>query len=227
MDSDDALHPQTFETCLHFALKYQAKLVCFQFHASDGLDMQTSPVDITQTKFSITNDPLFWCLKSGHYKISFNVWTKFFAADLIKNMRFVEHIIFEDAPYTVQVLLKHPKTVLIDADLYAYTKNLSSVSHRKVNLKSLNDYRLGMQQMYMAVLKDGSKKDFQYLKKIIFPRYLNNQYKCCKLASKEQKREMCAYFAQSLKEYHKEGLISLTGCGLLKSLKYLFLILKY
>lgn len=227
MDSDDALHPQTFEICLHFALKHQAELVCFGFRPSDGHTLQTSPIDISELKFYKTNDPLFRCIQSGPFRIPFNVWTKFYAADLLKNMRFVEDIYFEDAPYTIEILLKHPKTVIIDANLYFYTKNLSSISHQKATLKSLQDYRTGMLKMYTAALKSSSKKDLQYIRHVIFPRYINNQYKYCRQASPERRHELYTCFAQSLKQYKKYKLIDWTGCGLFKSLRYIYLMLKY
>ncbi|MBP5615770.1 MAG: glycosyltransferase family 2 protein [Alphaproteobacteria bacterium] len=227
MDSDDALHPQTFEICLHFALKHQAELVCFGFKPSDGHLLETSPVDISALKSYDTDNPLFRCLQSGPFRIPFNVWTKFYAAELLKNTRFVENIYFEDAPHTIEMLLKHPKTVIIDANLYFYTKNLSSISHQKATLKSLQDYRTGMLQMYTAALKSGSKKDLQYIRHVIFPRYINNQYKYCRQASPERRHELYTYFAQSLKQYKKYKLIDWTGCGLFKSLRYIYLMLKY
>lgn len=227
LDSDDAIQPQTFEICMYFATLHKADLVCFGFKKSDGQSFEGCDFDVEKIKAFESRHPLDFLLAKGPFKISLNVWTKFYKHSLIKDMFFTKGIYYEDGPYSVEVLLCEPKTVVLDAKLYLYTQNMLSISNQKTTLKHIQDYRAVIDKINFLSLKMAHKNDVEYIRRIVFRRYVNNQYKCCLCARENEKRQMLEYFAQSLKHYQKEKIISIKGCGLLKYLKYCFLILKY
>ena len=227
IDSDDAIHPQTFEICMHFAKKYEAELICFGFEKSDGESFDVVPFNQNQINAVTTTCPLDFLLQSGSFKISLNVWTKFYKKELIKDISFIKGVYYEDGPYTTEVLLKHPKTVILDAKLYLYTQNMGSISNQKIKMKHLQDYHTVVEKINALRLSTAQKKDSRYIQQIIFPRYLNNQYKCCLHANTAQKSQMLQYFAESLRKYKKEQILTLKGCGIFKYFRYLFLMHKY
>ena len=143
-DSDDFLHPQCFEIIYDCAVKNQAELVTFNFFKNKSGDMEPQLYDKAQIKAKITNEPLFYQTKRGKFRISFNVWTKLYKRELLENLEFIPKISFQDYPHTFAVLLRHPKTVILDAHLYFYTINPTSLSAQKTSVKTVNDYTAGI-----------------------------------------------------------------------------------
>lgn len=227
LDSDDSIHPKLLEICLYFALKNDAELVCFGFERSDGKNNQIEDIDLENICVMPTKNPLFWLLRSGKFKISFNVWTKFYMARLAKSILFIQDNCYEDVAYTLQTLLRHPKTIVLDAKFYFYTQNMSSISNKKANLKNLKDYRTVLHHINDGCFFSATHRDLQYIRHYVYPRCLNNQYRCCQKAKKENKHQMLCYFAQSLRQYQAKRMISLIGCGIFKYLRYRFMMLKY
>ncbi|HCU58486.1 MAG TPA: hypothetical protein DIC64_00715, partial [Alphaproteobacteria bacterium] len=70
-------------------------------------------------------------------------------------------------------------------------------------------------------------KDILIVRRFLFSKYLNNQLKCCRRSTAKDRLLMLKTFAESLRQYKEKNMISVCGCGLLKYLKYLFIIKKY
>lgn len=227
IDSDDAIHPQTFEICSHFAKRYDADLVCFRFEKSDGHTYNTANIKSEDIPFKTTDNPLLLSLSKSRFRIPFSACTKFYKTSAICDIKFLEHINFEDCAHTYAFLSKHPKTVILDAALYFYTQNPSSVSNMKSSENQLLYYRKIM--LYLDEIYRGSTyaHDLKIIYQKLYPKLLNNQYKCCRNAEKQAKHNMLRLFAQSLKIYQQRHMISFTGCGLFKYLRYRRIAQKY
>lgn len=227
VDSDDALHPQAVEICLHFADQNLADLVCFQYEKSSGGPYQIKEFKrgIVQSKFS--NNPLEFAFQKGDFRISLAAWNKFYKTSTIRNIPFIKGIYYEDGPHTYALLAKHVRTVVIDAKLYFYTQNMSSISNKKSSIKQLQDYKTLMFYINDVYLKSSYEKDIDLIRKNLFPKYLRNQYRCCQNAEYEIKDKMFRFFAEVLRDYKANKMISFLGCGPLYWLRYFCIMKKY
>lgn len=227
IDSDDATHPQTLEICNHFAGRYDADLVCFRFEKSDGGAYNTAHISLKDISFKTTDNPLLLSFSKSHFRIPFSACTKFYKTSAIQDIAFLEHINFEDCAHTYAFLSKHPKTVILDAVLYFYTQNPNSISNMKASENQLLYYRKIMLYLDEIYSRAPFMKDLKTVRKKLYPKLLNNQYKCCRRAQGQEKNKMLRLFAQSLKIYRQRHMISLVGCGLFKYLRYQRIAKKY
>lgn len=141
IDSDDLIHPQLMEICLHFAQRDDADLVCYtcdrRFYRQ-----KDSPRIIPVFKHyetdrirSKTVDNIFdWVTEyswRGHLlRLKWTVkhcqpWRCLYRSSIIRDLRFPEGIIFEDLPWWGEVLLQVRKTVILNLPLYFYSNNSS------------------------------------------------------------------------------------------------------
>ncbi len=227
IDSDDALHPQAVEICLHFAGQNLADLVCFQYEKSSGGPYQIKEFkrSVIQSKFS--NNPLEFAFQKGDFRISFAVWNKFYKTSTIRNIPFIKGIYYEDGPYTFALLARHLRTVVLDAKLYFYTKNMSSISNKKPSIKQLQDYKTVMFYINDVYLRSSWSEDIHLIRRNLFPKYLRHQYMCCKNAEYEIQDKMYRFFAEVLRDYKANKMISFLGCGPLYWIRYLWIMKKY
>lgn len=226
IDSDDAIHPQTVEICMHYVQKEKTDLVCFKFEKSDGGIYNTMPMKTEKIPYKVSKNPLINALSNTRFRIPFSACTKFYKISTIRDIPFIKGIYYEDGPHTYALLAKHPKTVILDASLYFYTQNMASISNQKSSPKQLSDYRTLMLYIDDIYQKSPYTKDLKKVRYFLYPKLLNNQLKCYKRATDENKEAMKIVFAESLREYQQRKMISLCGCGLLKYLKYLSFIKK-
>lgn len=223
-DSDDFLHPQCFEIIYDCAVKNQAELVTFNFFKNKSGDMEPQLYDKAQIKAKITNEPLFYQTKRGKFRISFNVWTKLYKRELLKNLEFIPRISFQDYPHTFAVLLRHPKTVILDAHLYFYTINPTSLSAQKTSVKTVNDYTAGIMFVIDTYQKSAAPKELKFIKNNLIPNILEKQLKRIKSMPKNNSAEIWHVFAQELIKLQQRGFLHWRGHNLINYLTYRKLI---
>ena len=223
-DSDDFLHPQCFEIIYESAVKNQAELVTFGFFKNKSGNMESQLYDKAQIKAKITNEPLFYQTKRGKFRISFNVWTKLYKHELLKNLEFIPKISFQDYPHTFAVLLRRPKTVILDAQLYFYTINPTSLSAQKTSVKTINDYCAGITFVADTYSKSATPQELKFIKNNLVPDILEKQLKRCKALPKNNSAEIWQAFAQELIMLQQRGFLHWRGHKLINYFTYKKLI---
>ncbi len=221
LDSDDALHPQTFEICLMLANQNDAELVCFGFEKSDGISFHPHIIDERKIVSKVTSTPLKYAFKNGKYRIAFNVWTKFYKREILKNISFINGIHFEDWPHTYAVLALNPKTVLINNVLYFYTINPTSISNQKSSPKQIEDFFECAKYVYETYK---NLPTLQIIRRRLMPKVLCVQLRRCKKAPNDVRPLMLKAFQKELIYLKNNKMLSLSGCGIFKYLAYLKII---
>ncbi|MDD4519384.1 MAG: glycosyltransferase [Alphaproteobacteria bacterium] len=224
LDSDDAMHPQCLEIAYTLAQKHSADLVNFQYEKSDGIKYEPKIININKIKVKTTHNPLYFGCKRSKYRITFNVWSKLYRKELIKDLEFIPNIHFEDYPYTYAVLAKKPKTVVIPTPLIFYTSNESSISNQKANPKQIKDYHTGINFIYDIYKNQNLKKELKFLLKDFFPNILKQQLGRCQRASKEVQSAMFKAFTEELCDLNNKSLIHWRGHKIKRYFKYKKLI---
>ena len=220
LDSDDAIHPQCLEIAYNFAKEHKADLISFKYEHSDGNTYNKSLFDIEKINYTISNTPLF----AGVDIAQFNVWTKLYRRDFIKNIWFIPLIHFEDYPFSYAIYSKHPKTVFLDIKLYFYTKNTGSISKQTGSPKQIEDYFKGLKFVCDIYDNEHLRREKDFLKVSFIPEILKHQIGRIRRASKENKKEMKSLFKQELLELKQRGWIGFRGHKLKNLFTYFWLI---
>ena len=207
MDSDDVIHKQLLEIVYHLAQTHDADMVCFQYQKNFNAVLAQKVIDWKTLKFKLTDNPLLVSLHARHFRMTFNVWSKFFKREMLNDISFVKGIHFQDWPYVYEVLTKHPRTIIIDEKLYFYTINPASVSNVKCNPKQIADYHAGIVDLYDFCKREYKNKEFAYLKKKLIPSLLKNQLRRCEASNPEVSEEMWSRFAKELSDLKDKNFV--------------------
>lgn len=225
-DSDDIMHPRLLEIAHDFAKQYDADMVSFEFQKLKTSTPKISLINKSKIKHIVSNHPLYLGTKKKGKRISFNAWSKLYKRDLIKDLSFIAGIHFEDYPFTFAVLAKHPRTVVLNTELYFYRINPNSISNQNVNVKQVEDYQTGINSIYEIYKTPHLKKELSFLKRTLIPTILKKQLKKCNEAIGKNKENMLLKFSQELKDLNQKKLIGLRGYRLKEYFIYHQLIKK-
>ena len=238
LDSDDFIHPQLLEYTYNLITANNAQIVSFDYIKNKSSDDNKKNEDIIKTyktplvaldkvESLVVDEPLKFWTKKGKFRLSFNVWTKLYKRDLIKDFSFIPSINYEDYPFVCSVLSKKPKCVLTKLKMYYYTCNPESISNKKINQKQIKDYHTGINYIYETYNKPELTAELDILKKDFIPNILKQQLAKCQNAAKEVQPLIYETFAEELCDLNKKNLITWHGHNLLRYLTYRRLIKAY
>lgn len=211
LDSDDCMHPQCLEIAYNSAVKHNAELVSFGFLKNKTGTIVPQIYDLNKIKSKITDNPLFFQTKGGKFRISFNVWSKLYKRDLIKDLKFIPKIHFQDYPHTYAALLRRPRTVILDASLYFYTINPQSISAQKTSVQTIKDYASGLLFVCDAFQKSATSQELKFMKTHLVPLILEKQFKRCGALTQDRSAEIWQTFAQELHELQQRDFLHWRG----------------
>ncbi len=229
LDSDDCIHPQLLEITYTLAKTHTADIVCFGFEKTQGSDLAAIPwqgiafPESARLPCRLPEAPLFSCTKKGAFKFAFNVWSKLHRRDFIQGLSFIPGIYFEDYPYSVVLLTKAPKVVLLKEKLHYYTNNESSISNHAFTPKHIRDYHTGLCFIDEAY-KNASKKERLFVLKEIFSNILKQQLNHILRSPKEKQPPLWHAFTRELLDLDRRGCLIWRGHKLRRYWKYRALI---
>lgn len=212
LDSDDSIHPQLLEAAHALAEKEAADMVCFQYKRcsldgeSDRRGQTLSPDRLAYRVFT-GDEVCFYGLHRKSRNIHYNVWSKLYRKELIEGLSFIPHIRYEDVPFTYAVLARHPKTVLLDEELYYYTLSPNSLYRASGEAQHIRDYWTGVKSIYDIYKEKGREKELAFLKKDFIPNILRQELAHCHRADSSQKPAMFREFARELSDLRSKDLI--------------------
>ena len=136
-DSDDYIHPQTFEILLKNARKHKAQISVGGYQSVTGLVSHPTWNDVTSHSWKGT-EFLRHCLIDGVDKKPWVLWDKIFHRACFKNLRFPEGRIYEDNAVVYRAIYEADRVADCDATLYYYFFNESSTVNQNFKLKHLD-----------------------------------------------------------------------------------------
>lgn len=212
LDSDDSIHPQLLEVTHALAEKEEADMVSFQYKrcSPDGeSDRSGRVLSVKEMAYQVFSEDeiCFYGLHRKHKNIHYNVWSKLYRKELIDGLQFIPQIRYEDVPFTYAVLARHPKTVLINEELYYYTLSPNSLYRASGEAQHISDYWTGVKSIYDIYKEKGREKELAFLKKDFIPNILRQELAHCHRASGRQKPDMFREFARELADLRKKGLV--------------------
>lgn len=222
VDSDDMIRKDAISLLLGFAQREKADVVCFrvcpvsdhgvQFGASDGV------------KFAVTDSPLKYSVTRNGFRIE-STPCRLYARGAINGIRFLAGISYEDEAFTWEVMLHHPRTVILEnIDIYHYLCNPGSTMHRLFSEKDICYYCHVVDYLLERFPKSGC--DRRYLTRLVFPRLLKEQLMRIQELQGDAKARVSAAFADEIRSLIDRRAYSLMGIGFRRNRIYKKLLRK-
>ena len=230
MDSDDYIHPQLLEICLHYTRKYNAQIVGFCFCRTaddDWMQMRYKPDEIPHY---VSDNPLSWDLQRSIPRWGGEACIKFYRREILNGVEFTPGISnAEDVLHTWQTLMRCPTVVKLDRALYVYEDRCGSATRaRNVSVKFIEDHFFVIRELYKLCSKHSTDK-LSILCQSTIPSFLNTQYKeISKVKDIHTRRELYTALAREIRYLRKQGLFRLMGFpSPTRYFKYLLLSYRY
>ena len=136
-DSDDYVHPRSFEILLSNAKKHNAQISVGSYQSVTGL-VDHEPIGDLPSQAWKGQEFLRHCLLASVDKKPWVLWDKIFHRDCFKTIRFPEGRIYEDNAVVYRMLYEAETVADCDAKLYYYFFNESSTVNQTFKLKHLD-----------------------------------------------------------------------------------------
>ena len=179
LDSDDFIHPQTFEISYALAMKTGTDIVSWYKEPDyrnmtvirhklglDTIDFRPRgfrrKFSADKVRFHVTDDiyahvtelshPIGkkWPLK--HYY----VWRHLIRRTVVADVPFVKGITFEDFPWWSEVMLKNPSVTITYLPFYFYYPNFGSIDMSSSRMKKITSWCIGLDVSFSAYQERGS-----------------------------------------------------------------------
>lgn len=128
VDSDDWIDPETVGTCLEYARKYDAEIVCFGFMKDYGGGRRTFLREKSRSPFLMTKSE---ALSRIFFQtcVSTSSCDKFFRASVLSSIEYPRNKLWEDA-YTMYKIIAKAERILSTGDsFYHYCMRGESIIH--------------------------------------------------------------------------------------------------
>lgn len=182
IDSDDFIHPSTFEICVRFFEMYESDAVMFTYdrrYRTKAMlghllhlprpKVKFPSIDLSEIRTLETDDIFQWATEYSHpadidrkWAVKHcQPWRGMFRAAVMKDIRFIAGIIYEDFPWWSEVMLRLGHVTILNLPLYYYYPNF-----RGYIISSSQDYRISSlrkaiesaQALYEAKASEHQKK---------------------------------------------------------------------
>lgn len=170
IDSDDFLHPQLMEICLHFAEKHGSDLVAYTYnrafrrqlswrhllHRPEPTTVPFKHYRLDDIPFRQTDDIFAWVSEyairgkirqKGKWTVKHcQPWRCLYRSELVRDLRFPEGVIYEDVPWWGEVLLRVRSASILNLPLYFYNLNTGSLIRASGQQKRVDSLRRVIQE---------------------------------------------------------------------------------
>ncbi len=212
LDSDDSIHAQLLQLAYTLAEREQADMVCFHYkkcREGDAAARDDAPLALEQLAYKVLagSEVCFWGLHRRRQSIHYSVCSKLHKRELLAGLQFIPQIRYEDVPFAYAVLARHPKTVLLQAELYYYTLSPNSLYRSAGDVQHILDYAVGVNYIYNIYKERGREREMVFLKQDFIPNILRQQLARCHRALGSKKPAMFRAFAAELADLRSKDLV--------------------
>src|SRR5574344_485776 len=165
LDSDDILHPQTLEICEFMARRDNSDIVAYTYnrvyktclrirhklHIPDPKRIHFRKYVPSKVPYVLTDNIFDWASEIDYPGVCPNrkmlvkhcqAWRCMYRTSIVKDIRFIDGIIYEDFPWWGEVMLNTHRTTIINLPLYFYYPNSSSLLNSSSQQKLIDSLRI-------------------------------------------------------------------------------------
>ncbi len=181
LDSDDFIHPQTFEISSALAERNGTDIVSWYKdpnyrnitiirHALglDTIDFRPSGFrkhfSPDRVKYAVTDNVYLHCTELSHPRgirwpiKHFYVWRHLIRKSVIADVSFIKGITFEDFPWWSEVMLKNPSVTITRLPFYYYYPNFKSIDMSSSRMKKITNWCIGLERSYSLYRRHGDPR---------------------------------------------------------------------
>ena len=211
IDSDDFVHPQFLEILYNAIQTGNSDIAGCNF-AKISDDKEILKIENTSSKIYT---PALNVLLDKRNFIHFNVWNKLYRREAIQNISFVEGIYYEDWIFNTCVFAQIKSFAWINSPLYGYRVSNGSIMRSSYNLKKLNDYITGINEVYDFINKNYPEQ-WQKIKKTRISRTIKMMMNS---ALRSKNDEIINETKQALRSLNEKQVIGYRGLSLKNKIK--------
>ncbi len=219
-DSDDVVHPQLLEITTQLLEAHGAEMVSFGHVVNGAEELCQTKINPETLQFTVVDNPYYLSAQNVL------VWAKLFKRSLLEGITFYPNIKFEDVLFTCEVLTRRPKTVLLDANLYAWTINPESTMHKAVYPNQIKFWHICIDNIARLYRVPGYEEEWDYMLTQTIPNLLKQQFNHCRRTKGHLRRAMFEALADELIDLQAKGILQPQGHKHGRYKKYLRLIRK-
>ncbi len=188
IDSDDFIHPQTMEIALMLAKRDKSDIISYTYDRKYrpqlmvryklGFDIDHAmprgirkKYDISKIDSCVTDDIFAHITEQSHTKIKCpikhcQVWKFMVKRSLLKGIEFIPGIVYEDLPWWLEVVLKHPRTTITQLPLYYYFPNFgTSILLSYKAMRKQMDRLTGLVSIFNLYKKKASPREMEIVQR--------------------------------------------------------------
>ncbi len=225
VDADDYIHPDMLGIMYSAITENDADVaIASMKNVYETSCVKFLPIVEDKLKYSIQNHPFEAFLNDKKIRSVSNA--RLYRTSLLKNIRFIEGIRYEDVPFTVEVMQNACKLALVDAQLYYYFQHDNSFMHQPFTSKNVFDYEQVITSVYNLCQTKTPDKLFSVRKNILNQRFkmMINQTVRRQKNPAEQKI-IFNQIQKVVKSLYQKGMLSYDGLKIKHKIR-LFLLLK-
>ena len=185
LDGDDFIHPQAMEITLNLAVRDNSDMVAYTYDRAYRPYMMvrhllkldtdnTVPFgfrkkyNVNKIKTVLTDNVFEYATERTHNAKIKNkrwlikhcqVWKNLYRRDLIQDIKFIDGILFEDFPWWSEVLLKNPRTTIVNLPLYFYRPNFGGIVLSAKQVMIMESLFIGIEYIFKKYKAEAS--DYQ------------------------------------------------------------------
>lgn len=198
VDSDDFIHPQTFEILRNALQKSGASVAA----TSDAKNYDKTLINVENSSYQIHKNPLLHILQneaSGSV-----IWNKLYRRELVQNRPFIEGIYFEDWPWVTCLFADIEKYVTVPFALYGYNTDNPSTMRSTFTLRKIDNYATGIRAVREYFEQPRLQNLWPTVRKIRIGASLKHLINAVYHNPKNQ-RELDVFLFKTLKALHAEN----------------------
>ncbi|MCM1324617.1 MAG: glycosyltransferase [Acetobacter sp.] len=211
-DSDDYYAPKFLELLLKAQETSGADIVGCEFQKIRRNTDKIKNVHKVAPKFYM--NALEILLHKDNF-IHFNVWNKLYKRDVIGDICFVPSIYYEDWVFNCCVFERAKGFAWIKEKLYGYRCSNSSIMRSDFNEKKLEDYVIGIREVYTYFMKNAPEK-WEQVRQTRISRTVKMMMNSALRTKNDTFKHLAA---QKFKALMSEDLISYKGLSLVNKIK--------
>jgi len=164
MDSDDLLHRDALSNFMKIAAKTDADIVCGKYKKLKNPCAQDEKK--LTGDFYLETNPIS-CFGQRPSKTPITVWNKLFRKELIKDVRFLSGVYYEDTAFSLDVFSRAHSCALTPDVTYLYRTGNGSIMRSSNTEQKINDFCKVLNEV------DRCLKNKPEMHQLIFSTYLN------------------------------------------------------
>lgn len=218
LDADDYLHPQCLELLYSHLKQNNACLIYCNYQQTNNSFTEQKEKGFPRylPDCKQYNLPLYRFLTK---KIPVSVWNKLYKKDLLKDIRFINDIYFEDIYFTTLLLNKIDNVLYLDVPLYYYFQSPVSITRSSFSQKKIDSYIITLKTFADKSVLFG--KNYLHIKEKLFPQIIKIMLK---QTFKQHNPDLLAYLQQKLRDLYKKQIIGYQGLGFFYKIKLFYLL---